>query len=78
MTDSLASLVPRTAGLLRLLRRRLRAAEPLAAALVRDPGLAERTETYPYDHDVTDVLIAIDRLLRALHQLQDATSPVRT
>jgi hypothetical protein len=53
---------------LRLLARRLLLDYPTAAALRRDPGLAEREDTTPEDHAVADVLLAIDRLLDALDE----------
>ena len=71
LTPSYARLVPRIAGLVRLLRRLLCASEPLGAALALDPGLAERTDTDLHDHDVADVLLAIDQLVRALDELAD-------
>ena len=42
---------------------------PLAPALLRDPSLAERTDTTPYDHSVALILAAADDLLSALDGL---------
>lgn len=42
---------------------------PLAPALARDPSLAERIDTTPYDHSVALVFAAADELLLALDDL---------
>jgi hypothetical protein len=60
----------RTARFLRRLSHRLLLENPTAAALRHDPGLAEREDTTPDDHDVAAVLRAIDRLLDALDDWQ--------
>lgn len=42
---------------------------PLAPALLRDPSLAERTDTTPYDHSVALILASAHELLSALDDL---------
>jgi hypothetical protein len=49
--------------------RSLTALCPLAPALLRDPSLAERTETTPNDHSAALILAAADELLSALDEL---------
>ena len=65
MTRPLVLSLRRTAT---LLARRLALDNPLALALRLDPGLAEREDTTPDDHDVADLLLAIDRLVDALDE----------
>lgn len=67
MTPPLAASLRRTA--IRL-GRRLALENPIAVALRHDPGLAEREDTTPEDHDVAAVLRAIDRLVDALDDWQ--------
>ncbi len=42
---------------------------PLAPALVRDPSLAERIDTSPFDHSAALILATADELLSALDDL---------
>jgi hypothetical protein len=51
---------------LRDLRRILVRFSPIAIALSKDPSIAERVETWPCDHDVAQILVAIRDLRRAL------------
>lgn len=67
MTRPLALSLRRVAS---RLRRRLSLDNPLALALSLDTGLAEREDSTPDDHDVADVLLAIDRLVDALDEWQ--------
>lgn len=47
------------------------AAFPDAALLARDPGLAERIDTSPYDHLAAHVIISAREFLRAIVDLAD-------
>jgi len=51
------------------LRRHLIALCPDAAGLVRDPSLAERMDTTPYDHTAADALAGANLLLAAIEDL---------
>ena len=51
------------------LQRHLLALCPDAPALVRDPSLAERSNTTPYDHTAADALDGAERLLAAIEDL---------
>jgi hypothetical protein len=51
---------------LRDLRRILVRFSPIAIDLCQDPSLAERIGTWPCDHDVAQILVAIRDLRRAL------------
>ena len=54
------------------LRRTLLAHSPDALALARDPSLAERIDTTPYDHDAAEALLPLDALLAALDDIASA------
>jgi hypothetical protein len=41
---------------------------PLAPVLLRDPSLAERIDTTPYEHSAALILAAADELLSALDE----------